>query len=157
MRDSSTTAQQVSTNSTTKQSNTGTVTNGNSSSSPTMPSATDPQLLYQNLQTLCISAPDVPSPPFEHRTIMNIDQQELDQPPTHWPQDIWLNSPSYRVLYQPVLVVPHPPQLSASPPLQQPGAGSDAPMHHLSQHSEEEPRPEESPANGVNGHGHATT
>lgn len=52
-----------------------------------------------------------------HRTVVEIHQ---DQPPTSssppsWPQDIWLHNESCRVLYQPVLVFPHP-QPGCPPP-----------------------------------------
>ncbi|RSL56436.1 hypothetical protein CEP54_008857 [Fusarium duplospermum] len=134
-----------------------------------MPSADHQQhhLNLDGLQSLSISAPDVPSPPYEHRTTMTIQQDEQQPPATHWPQDIWLHSPSYRVLYQPVLVVPHQqqqPPPGQSPPLQRPAANAnvpDAPLHDLSQcrgsNEEEDPRPEGNPADGCgryqpNGH-----
>ncbi|RSL76306.1 hypothetical protein CEP52_009041 [Fusarium oligoseptatum] len=145
-----------------------------------MPSADHQQhhhhLNLDGLQSLSISAPDMPSPPYEHRTTMTIQQDEQQPPATHWPQDIWLHSPSFRVLYQPVLVVPHqhqhqhqqPPPPSQSSPLQhQPAAANgnvpDAPLHDLSQcrnEEEEDPRPEGNPADGCgryqpNGHHHA--
>ncbi|KAF4980543.1 hypothetical protein FZEAL_3478 [Fusarium zealandicum] len=99
-----------------------------------IPDQLNPQLQYSldNLQTLCISAPDVPSPQNEHRTTMTIQHNNVHKTPApHWPQDIWLHSPSCRVLYQPVLVVPHPPAVAAaasssSPPLQ-PTKVPDAP------------------------------
>ncbi|KAM0424932.1 hypothetical protein ACHAPT_009733 [Fusarium lateritium] len=123
-----------------------------------MPSADQQHHLnLDGLQSLSISAPDVPSPPYDHRTTMTIRQDEQHQPATHWPQDIWLHSPSYRVLYQPVLVVPHHPQPDHSSPLQQPDAGAnvpDAPLHDLSQ----EGAPEGNPAAEryqPNGHTHA--
>ncbi|KAJ4328596.1 hypothetical protein N0V84_000955 [Fusarium piperis] len=133
-----------------------------------MPSADHQQhhLNLDGLQTLSISAPDVPSPPYEHRTTMTIQQDDQHPPATHWPQDIWLHSPSYRVLYQPVLVVPHqqPPPPVDDSPLQRPATASsnvpDAPLHDLSQCRNEDTRPEGNPANGCgryqpNGHGHA--
>lgn len=129
-----------------------------------MPSAEHPQhrLNLDGLQTISISAPDLPSPAYEHRTTMTIQQDEQHPPATHWPQDIWLHSPSYRVLYQPVLVVPHQQQ---PPPSQRPTAAApaaaanvpDAPLHALSQCRSEESRREGNPANGCsryqpNGH-----
>lgn len=128
-----------------------------------MPSADQQHRLnLDGLQTLSISAPDVPSPPYEHRTTMTIQQDE-QQPPTHWPQDIWLHSPSYRVLYQPVLVVPHQPPPDESPLQRRPATTNvaDAPLHDLSQCRDgEDPRPEGNPADGCgryqpNGHAHS--
>ncbi|WAO87268.1 Hypothetical protein NCS54_00457300 [Fusarium falciforme] len=129
-----------------------------------MPSADQQHRLnLDGLQTLSISAPDVPSPPYEHRTTMTIQQDEQQPPATHWPQDIWLHSPSYRVLYQPVLVVPHQPPPGESP-LQPPATTNvpDAPLHDdLSQCRDgEDPRPEGNPADGCgryqpNGHAHS--
>ncbi|KAJ4132522.1 hypothetical protein NW754_015339 [Fusarium falciforme] len=133
-------------------------------STQTMPSADQQHRLnLDGLQTLSISAPDVPSPPYEHRTTMTIQQDEQQPPATHWPQDIWLHSPSYRVLYQPVLVVPHQPPPGESP-LQPPATTNvpDAPLHDdLSQCRDgEDPRPEGNPADGCgryqpNGHAHS--
>ncbi|KAI8722713.1 hypothetical protein NCS52_00415900 [Fusarium sp. LHS14.1] len=125
----------------------------------TMPSADQQHHInLDGLQTLSISAPDVPSPPYEHRTTMTIQQDEQQPPATHWPQDIWLHSPSYRVLYQPVLVVPHQQQQPQPPPpdespLQRPAPPSanvpDAPLHDLSQcRNGDDPRPEGNPADG---------
>ncbi|KAI8680680.1 hypothetical protein NCS56_00473800 [Fusarium sp. Ph1] len=131
--------------------------------SSTMPSADQQHRLnLDGLQTLSISAPDVPSPPYEHRTTMTIQQDEQQPPATHWPQDIWLHSPSYRVLYQPVLVVPHQPPPDESP-LQRPATTNvpDAPLHDLSQCRDgEDPQPEGNPADGCgryqpNGHAHS--
>ncbi|KAJ4182471.1 hypothetical protein NW767_013836 [Fusarium falciforme] len=133
-------------------------------STQTMPSADQQHRLnLDGLQTLSISAPDVPSPPYEHRTTMTIQQDEQQPPATHWPQDIWLHSPSYRVLYQPVLVVPHQPPPGESP-LQPPATTNvpDAPLHDdLSQCRDgEDPRSEGNPADGCgryqpNGHAHS--
>ncbi|KAM5347243.1 hypothetical protein ACJ41O_010248 [Fusarium nematophilum] len=92
------------------------------------------------IQTLSIEAPDdFPSPHLEYRTMMQINQEYFDPeyrnhqvqypdqpPPRRWPQDIWVDNPSFRVLYQPILVLP------IQPYYPQPQCG--APHQHLHQH-----------------------
>lgn len=76
-----------------------------------------------------------------HRTVLEIHQ---DQPPAasappSWPQDIWLHNESCRVLYQPVLVFPHP-QPGCPPPRPMNPDQQSQPMHE----AEAAPPPEAS-------------